>query len=134
MRRRSRSRNRADALARPHAVVTHRHAWFVDKVALLLAEQGVTVLACTDNGAEALGAVVAEQPDVLLVEDALPQVTGMQILAAKRRYAPRTMTAIQVPYEDGLIAAFDAGAVAVFTRRIPPADISGELARLVATG
>ena len=51
--------------------------------------------------------LVAEQLDVLLVEDALPHVTGLQMLAAACTYAPRTLTAVQVPYADGLVAAFD---------------------------
>jgi DNA-binding NarL/FixJ family response regulator len=102
-------------------------------VAEELAELGIKVVAQLDNGADGVGALVAEQPDLLLVEDALPQVTGMQMLAATRRYAPHTRTAMQVPYDDGLAPALDAGAAAVFTRRTPPADIALQLARLVAT-
>ncbi len=118
----------------PRVLLVHRNEWLRTRVTADLGERGLEVIAQLDNGADGIGVLVAEQPDVLLVEDTLPQVTGMHILAATRRYAPRTMTAIQVPYEDSMAAAFEAGAVAVFTRRIPPADIAGELARLVQTG
>ena len=116
----------------PRMLLVHRNEWLRRRVAADLVDRGVEVVAQLDNGAEGIGVLVAEQPDVLLVEDALPQVTGLQVLAAARRYAPRTMTAMQVPYADELVTAFDAGAVAAFTRRIPPADIASELSRLVA--
>jgi CheY-like chemotaxis protein len=117
----------------PRVLVVHRNEWLRRRVAEELAELGIKVVAQLDNGADGVGALVAEQPDLLLVEDALPQVTGMQMLAATRRYAPHTRTAMQVPYDDGLAPALDAGAAAVFTRRTPPADIALQLARLVAT-
>lgn len=117
----------------PRMLLVHRNDWLRQRVAAALAERGIDVVAHLDNGADGIGVLVAEQPDVLLVEDALPQVTGLQMLVAARRYAPRTMLAVQVPYDDGVGPALHAGAVATFTRRIPPADIADGLARLVGT-
>lgn len=116
----------------PRVLLVHRNEWLRHRVAADLTGRGVEVVAQLDNGAEAVGLLVAEQPDVLFVEDTLPMVAGLQLLTATRRYAPGTAGAIQVAYDDGLTGAFEAGAAAVFTRRIPPADIAGELARLVA--
>jgi CheY-like chemotaxis protein len=116
----------------PRVLVVHRNEWLRGLLTRELAERGIDVIAQLENGADGVGVLVAEQPDLLLVEDALPQVTGMQMLAATRRYAPHTRTAVQVPYDDDIPSALDAGAVAVFTRRTAPADIASELARLVA--
>jgi CheY-like chemotaxis protein len=115
----------------PRALLIHRNEWLRRRVAQDLARCGVEVIAQLDNGADGVGTLVAEQPDVLFVEDTLPMVGGLQVLAEARRYAPRTLLAVQVGYDDQLPAAFEAGAVAAFTRRIPPADIGAELARLV---
>ena len=57
----------------------HRQAWFRGKVASGLQAGGVAVEADLENGADALGAVVAEQPDFLLVEDKLPMVSGLDL-------------------------------------------------------
>jgi CheY-like chemotaxis protein len=119
------------SLPSPRVLVVHRNEWLRRRLTVELAERGIAVIAQLENGADGVGVLVAEQPDLLLVEEALPQVTGMQILAATRRYAPHTRTAVQVPYDDGIAPALDAGAVAVFTRRTPPADIAAELTRLV---
>ena len=116
----------------PRALLVHRNEWLRRRVAQDLERCGVEVVAQLDNGAEGVGSLVAEQPDLLFVEDTLPMVSGLQVLQEARRYAPRTLLAAQVGYDDQLPAALDAGAVAAFTRRIPPADIGAELARLVS--
>lgn len=115
----------------PRALLIHRNEWLRRRVAQDLARCGVEVIAQLDNGADGVGTLVAEQPDVLFVEDTLPMVGGLQVLAEARQYAPHTLLAVQVGYDDQLPGAFEAGAVAAFTRRIPPADIGAELARLV---
>lgn len=103
----------------PTAVLAHRHTWFMEKVALLLAERGVTVLGCTDNGAEALGVVVAEQPDVVLAGDRLAMMTGGTLLAETQVFAPRSLRAAHA--SDGQqAAALRAVAHSVFLHRHPP--------------
>jgi CheY-like chemotaxis protein len=116
----------------PRALLVHRNEWLRRRVAQDLERLGVEVVAQLDNGADGVGALVAEQPDLLFVEDTLPMVSGLQVLSAARRYAPRSLLTAQVGYDDQVAAARDAGALATFTRRIPPADIGAALARLVA--
>lgn len=111
------------------AVIAHRHAWFADKLTLLLGTHGVAVVVCTDNGAQALGAVVAEQPDFLLVGDRLAMMPGRALLVEARRYAPGTVLAAQAgdpDQADGLQCAADA----VFLRHHPPAAVSEALVAL----
>lgn len=114
---------------RPTAVVAHRHAWFVEKVALLLDDRGVTVVGCTDNGAEALGVVVAEQPDLVLAGDRLAMMTGAALLADTRLFAPWTLRAAQA--EDGQQSdALRDVAHTVFLRHQPPAVVVDALVAL----
>ena len=116
------------SVAASRAVIAHRHAWLSAKVTAGLQAGGVTVVAELDNGAEALGVVVAEQPDLLLVGDKLAMVSGLDLCRAVRSWSPRTLVAVQVA-EDWQVGPFlDAGAASVFTRRIPPADIAAQLA------
>jgi CheY-like chemotaxis protein len=112
-------------------VVVHRNAWFAEKVRRLVAEQGVQVVAEVDNGADGLGILVAEQPDLLLLEDALPMVTGEEIAREAARFAAPTAVVVQVTDEARIGPLMDAGAVAVFHRRVPPVDVANELGALV---
>jgi hypothetical protein len=92
------SHNAAPATADMTALIAHRHDWFVDKVAASLAEHGVAVFAACNNGADALGTIIAEQPDLVLVGDALSMLTSEELIAEvallgttdRRRSAGRT--------------------------------------------
>lgn len=105
------------------AVVAHRNQWFRDRVVARLADHGIRVVASVDDGAEASAAVLLEQPDLLLVENLLPHLKGRDVIARAREFAPRTVVGAQAlgPFE--LQQLVDAGARAVFTRRIPPVDV-----------
>lgn len=111
------------------AVVAHRQKWFVDKLALLLGGHGVTVLVGTDNGAEALGAVVAEQPDIVLVGSSLAMMHGWALLAQSRLYAPGALLVAQA-CDAQEAAQMRAAADSVFLRHHPPAVVAESLAAL----
>lgn len=112
----------------PHrAVIVHRNEWFVAKLAEELRCQGVEVVGTLENGAEGIGIVVAEQPDLLVVEDTLPMVPGEEVVREARRFAPSTLVVAQVAYEDRIQPLLDAGARAAYTRRVPPGDVAREL-------
>ncbi len=113
------------------AVVAHRSAWFTDKVCSELAERSVEVVATLTNGAETVGAVVAEQPDLLLVEDSLPMVTGEQVVREARSFSPLTWVGAQVAYDDRVACLVEAGAHTAHTRRVPPADVVTDLVALL---
>ena len=119
------------ALAPPRVVIAHRNEWFMSKVAQALEERGVRVAAVLQNGADAIGVAVAEQPDLMLVEDALPMTTGAQVVRQVRRFSPDTILAAQVAYADGMPPLLDAGAAAVFVRSVPPADVAGRMLELL---
>ena len=101
-------------------VIAHRNEWFVGKVVEVLQERGLRVVARVDNGADAVGIAVAEQPDLLMVEDALAMVPGEQVVREVRTYCPETLVAAQVAHGDRVGPLLHAGAAAVFTRQVPP--------------
>lgn len=113
------------------AVVVHRNDWFKDKLIDGLRSGGVEVVARLENGADAVGVAVAEQPDLILVEDKLPMVNGIDVIRQVLEYAPGTIAAAQVSLDDGIAAVLDAGARTAFTRRVPPADVARDLCALV---
>jgi hypothetical protein len=76
------------------------------------------------NGAEAVGAVVAEQPDLLLVEDSLPMMSGEDVVREVRAFAPLTRIGAQVAHDDRIAAMLEAGAHSAHTRRVPPAEVA----------
>lgn len=110
------------------AVLAHRHAWFADRLTLFLGARGVTVVECTDNGPDALGVVVAEQPDVVITGGCLAMMTGDELLAEVRLFAPSTLRAAQVSDEQQAVASADV----VFLSQQPPADVADALAALIA--
>ncbi len=113
------------------AVLVHRNQWLRAKVEAGLTVRGVQVVAQLDCGPDAVGVVVVEQPDVLLIEAALPLMTGLEVLRATRRYAPRTLVGAQLNESNGSAELLAAGAAVTFSRRVTPGDIAQELAALV---
>jgi hypothetical protein len=105
---------------RPRAVVAHGQDWMRDKIASGLTARGVRVLAAVDDGADALGIAVAEQPELVVVEDTLPTICAADLVEALREYAPRALVTAQVRSEREVGEMLDAGASAVFSRRVPP--------------
>ena len=106
------------------AVVVHRNEWFADRLCTELLACDVDVVARLVNGAEAVGASVAEQPDLLLVEDTLPMLGGEDVVREVRRYCPGTQVAAQVEHEGRVAALLQAGAHTAFPRRSQPAEVA----------
>jgi CheY-like chemotaxis protein len=113
------------------ALVAHRNEWFADVLCAALARSEVDVVARLTNGAEAVEAAVAEQPDLLVVEDSLPMVTGEDVVKDVRTFSPGTWVGAQVAHDDRIATLLDAGAHTAWTRRVPPADVAADLLRLL---
>lgn len=119
---------------RPRAVLVHRNDWLRGKVAEGLTRNGVDVVAQLSDGADAVGVAVVEQPDLLLVEDALPTMNGVEVLRAVQEFSAQTRLAVHAGTETRLDGLLEAGAAKAFGRRTPPATIAEELAGLVSVG
>ena len=113
------------------AIVVHRNRWFSDTVCADLALRSIVVVTTLTNGAEAVGATLAEQPDLLLVEDSLPMLSGEDVVREVRAFAPRTRIAAQVAHDDRIARMLEAGASTAYTRRVPPVDVAQGLAELL---
>ena len=112
---------------RCRAVLVHRNAWLREKVAAGLRDSGVQVVASLEDGADAIGTLVVEQPDIVFVEDRLPSVTGLQVVRQARRFAKGSVVAAHLLDGAQVDVFLGAGADVVFTRRISPADMVREL-------
>jgi hypothetical protein len=117
---------------RPRAVLAHRNDWLRKKVGEALDARGVHVIASVDDGAGAVAAVVCEQPELLLVEDLLPQVPGHEVVLHARDFSPGTLVGVHAESSHWMGNLLDAGARAWFSRRIPPADIAARLTQVLA--
>ena len=125
------SGNLLRVIAERRAVLAHRNDWFCRKIAQALTGHGVQVVAGTDNGADAVGLVVAEQPDLVLIEDTLSMLAGVEVIREVRHFSPETVVAAHAAYGDRVGELLDAGASAVFTRQVPPGDVARSLLQLV---
>src|SRR4051812_8625074 len=121
------------ATAPARAMVVHRNEWFKDKVITGLTDNGIHVVARLENGADAVGVAVAEQPDLILVEDKLPMISGQEVIQQVKQFAPRTIITAQAENDWDIAPLLEAGATTAFTRRVPPADVAHDL-RLLLTG
>lgn len=115
-------------------VLAHRSEWFLREVSAVLQTGGVSVVAELDNGADVVGLVVAEQPDLVLVEDVLAMARGEDVLREAREFAADTLVGVQVASDDRMGPLLDAGAAAVFSRRTHPRDVASSLLGLLAVG
>lgn len=115
------------AAMRLRAVIAHPNPWMTQKIADLLEDRKVRVVGTFENGADAAGTIVAEQPDLVIVEDRLSTMTGVDVVRETRDYSPSSVVGAHTLDSTGVEALVDAGAHAVFTRRIPPGDIVDQL-------
>ena len=116
---------------RPTARVAHRHDWFVRTVSALLAERGVDVVGATVLGAEAVGWAVAEQPDLVVVDDTLAMLSGQQVVREVRRYCPSAVIAGHVAGSSRVEPMLEAGASRVHVRTVPPVEVVDDLVGLL---
>jgi DNA-binding NarL/FixJ family response regulator len=118
-------------------VLVEDNAVFREALELLLGlRSDVEVVAAAGDGAEALAAVRAHLPDVVLMDYRLPGLDGVQATAAIHEAAPEVavviLTASVAPREfDALLAA---GAVACLSKDQELEEIVAAIHRAAATG
>lgn len=112
----------------PTVVIAHRSLWFGDRVRQALEASGMQVLECTDNGAAALGVIIAEQPDCVFASDRLAMVSGEQLVAQATWYAP--LTQLFVHAEESPEASFQRAGCVVLTSRHRPIEVADAMGHL----
>jgi CheY-like chemotaxis protein len=116
------------AARRPvRVVVAHRNAWLAGRVTARLEQCGLVVVGAFADGADAAGTIVAEQPELVFLEDRLPSLGGIELVRRVRDFSPTTVIGAQVEDSRGIAPLVDVGAHAVFTRRIPPLEVADQL-------
>ncbi len=109
------------------AVLAHRNEWLSGKVSSRLEQRGVLVVGVFGDGAEAAGTIVAEQPELVFLEDRLPSLNGSDLVRRVRDLSPHSVVGVQVGESRSIAPLIDLGAHAVFTRRIPPVEMADQL-------
>jgi DNA-binding NarL/FixJ family response regulator len=95
-----------------------------DGLALLLsAADDLEVVATAPDGTAAVAAVLAQRPDVALVDLRMPRLDGAQVTEAVRREAPEVRVLVLTTYadDDAVLPALRAGAAGYLTK-----DTTGE--------
>ena len=102
---------------------------------LLELEPDVEVVATAADGEQALAAVRAHHPDVLLTDIEMPGMTGLDVAAELQRDGAATRVVIVTTFARGgyLRRALDAGVAGYVLKDAPVADLVAAL-RTVATG
>lgn len=118
---------------RPRAVIVHRAAWIREALCRELVRAGVEVVDMHEDGAAGLGSVVAEQPDLVVVEQQLPWKDGLEVVREVRRFAPAAAVAVHLDQPQAEQQAREAGAHAVFPRPTRPADMIASLLALTSS-
>jgi hypothetical protein len=113
-------------------VTLNRNDWFAGKLAAAAAELGITTLARPTSGAAAFGAMIAEQPELIVIEDTTTMIPALEIIEEVRAFSPHTHVVLQVGDGSRTGDFLDAGVSAVVHRCLLPGDVAAKLAELVA--
>lgn len=118
-------------LDRPRVVLAHSKAWFSRSLAALLEDRALDVVGQVDNGAEAVGLVAAEQPDLVLVEERLAMLPGEDVVRALREYCPQTLVVAQASSSARVGVLLEAGAQTVLGGQVRPDEAADRLLGLL---
>lgn len=109
------------------AVLAHSDARLRDLLTQELTEAGVRIVGAFDDGADAAGAAVAEQPELVLLQDLLPTMDGLQVLRRVRTLVPGVVTGVHMLALTTVGCFVDGGVDVAFAARTTPADMARQL-------
>lgn len=115
------------------AAIAHRHPWFTQRLTEALLAARIDVVSVVDSGADALAVCIAEQPALLVVDELLVMRPAVELIGEVRALCPHTIVVGYVAGEADIAGLLAAGASAVYTRQVPPADVAAGCADLVGT-
>ena len=116
---------------RASVVIAHRMPWTRAALRRGLESRGLVHVEEFEDGASALGAVIAEQPDVVFLQQQLPWLDGLEAVRQMRVYAPDSVLVVQLDQPHAERDAREAGAALVLPRAERPADVVDKLCQLV---
>jgi two-component system response regulator DesR len=100
--------------------------------ALLEIEEDIVVAAQARNGTEALKAVAEHQPDVLITDIEMPELSGLEVAAELKRLRSATRTIILTTFARAgyLRRALDAGAAGYLLKDKPARELADAVRRV----
>ena len=102
----------------------------VERLAMLCAGQpGVAVVGTAEDGAGALAAIEALAPDLLLLDIAMPDLSGIEVARAVERLARRPAVVFCTAFDQHALAAFEVAAVDYFLKPVTADRLARALAR-----
>ena len=95
------------------AVIAEDEPLLRDALGRLLGEvwPELQVIAECENGADALDAIAAQQPDVAFLDIRMPGLGGLEVAAAAAEASPATQVVFTTAYDQYAIDAFERGAI-----------------------
>ena len=90
------------------------------------------VVAACEDGATALEAIAAHQPDVAFLDIRMPGLSGLEVAAALADCSPRTQVVFVTAYDQYAIDAFERGAVDYLQKPVAPERLAATVRRLKA--
>jgi DNA-binding NarL/FixJ family response regulator len=96
---------------------------------MISAEDDLALLGVAADGAEALRLITEHQPDVVVLDNEMPQLSGLEVLRAVRGALPQ-IAVVMFTLDDGIReAALEAGAAAVLPKDTPIDTLLAEVRR-----
>ena len=104
-----------------------------ERLRALLAEQAdAEVVAEAGDGHEALHACAAHDPDVVLLDIAMPGIDGLEVARHLQAFDPRPAVVFCTAYDAHALSAFDAAAVDYLVKPVRPERLASALQRVRA--
>ncbi|MCA0395225.1 MAG: LytTR family DNA-binding domain-containing protein [Proteobacteria bacterium] len=101
-----------------------------ERLRALLAEQpDAVVVAEAGDGHEALHACAAHDPDVVLLDIAMPGIDGLEVARHLQAFEPRPAVVFCTAYDAHALSAFDAAAVDYLVKPVRPERLASALQR-----
>jgi DNA-binding NarL/FixJ family response regulator len=116
-------------------LVVDDSSWLRQTIRMALENAGLTVVGEAANGAQALAEAATHQPDVILMDLAMPGMDGIQATRTLRRQQPRTPVVLWTGQDDQQLARAirSSGAYAGVPKGVCMVDLIATLRRASAT-
>ena len=116
----------------PRCVIAEDEALLREALVTLLADAwpDLQIVAECEDGAAALEAIVAHQPEIAFLDIRMPGLTGLEVAAAIGEASPSTQIVFITAYDQYAIDAFDKGAVDYLLKPIAPERLAATVQRV----
>ncbi len=119
--------------ARPRVLLADDHTAFLERVSRFLAVD-FDIVGMASDGRQALDLARLLNPDVVVLDVAMPELDGFQVLQALRRQGPETKVVFMTMHRDDafVAAAIDAGAHGYVLKSRISQDLTGAIEHALA--